>query len=69
MLQYIIWGMENNVMKQISDQVPFLIYGDSNNKVQVKVVVRDETIWLPQKGMAELFQTTPNNIGFHLKNI
>ena len=56
-------------MRQIDDQVPFLIYGDSNNKVQVKVVVRDETIWLPQKGMAELFQTTPDNIGLHLKNI
>ena len=26
-------------------------------------------MWLPQRLMAELFQTTPDNIGLHLKNI
>jgi hypothetical protein len=29
----------------------------------------NETVWLTQKAMGELFQTTPQNITIHLKNI
>lgn len=47
----------------------FLIYTLPNDTVSVNVVIQDETIWLTQKGMAELFQTTPQNITIHLKNI
>ncbi len=31
--------------------------------------LEDETVWLTQQLMAELFQTTKQNIGQHLKNI
>jgi hypothetical protein len=31
--------------------------------------LQDETVWLTQQHMAELFQTTKQNIGQHLKNI
>ena len=33
------------------------------------VIVREETVWMTQKQMAELFQTTSQNITMHLKNI
>jgi len=35
----------------------------------INVCVEDGTIWLNQKSLAELFQTTTDNIGLHLKNI
>lgn len=43
----------------------------SNRRWQDKLEVRleNETVWLSQKLMAELFQTTPQNSTIHLKNI
>ena len=43
-----------------------IIYEDG--KIHVAVKVEDETVWLTQKQMAELFKTTPQNITIHLKN-
>ncbi len=40
---------------------------DGINKIDVRL--EDESVWLTQKMMAELFQTTPQNITIHLKNI
>jgi Virulence protein len=37
--------------------------------VKVQVIVKDETIWLSQKGMAELFEVDRSVISRHLKNI
>ncbi|WP_428230674.1 virulence RhuM family protein [Flavobacterium sp.] len=54
--------MENNETK-------FIIYNNPNGKIKVDVIVQDETVWLTQKAMGELFDTTPQNITLHLKNI
>ena len=48
---------------------PFLLYAGDDEKVHVRVFIHAETLWLPQRLMAELFHTTPDNIGLHLKNI
>ena len=48
---------------------PFLLYAGIDEKVHVRVLIHAETLWLPQRQMAELFQTTPDNIGLQLKNI
>lgn len=48
---------------------PFLLYAGDDEKVHVRVLIHAETLWLPQRLMAELFQTTADNIGLHLKNI
>lgn len=48
---------------------PFLLYAGDDEKVHVRVLIHAETLWLPKRLMAELFQTTPDNIGLHLKNI
>lgn len=47
----------------------FLMYRAADQNVSINAVIRDETIWLTQKGMAELFGCTPDNISLHLKNI
>lgn len=48
---------------------PFLLYTGNDEKVHVRVLIHAETLWLPQRLMAELFQTSADNIGLHLRNI
>lgn len=50
-------------------QFNFLIYRSVDESISVNALVRDETIWLTQKGMAELFGCSTDNIGVHLRNI
>ena len=57
--------MENEMMERSE----ILLYNDENGKEFVSVVFKDETFWLTQKAMAELFGCTPDNISLHLKNI
>ena len=47
----------------------FLIYQTSEENVSVNALIKDETIWLTQKAMAELFECSSDNISLHLKNI
>ncbi|OQW97217.1 MAG: hydroxyacid dehydrogenase [Desulfobacteraceae bacterium A6] len=47
----------------------FLVYETEDGKVKIDVRLEDETVWLTQQLMADLFQTTKQNIGQHLKNI
>ena len=49
--------------------VEFLIFTKQNQEKTIEVIVDDETVWLSQKLMAELFGTTRNNITMHLKDI
>ena len=44
-----------------------VIFAAANGEVQVQV--QDESVWLTQRQMAEVFDTTPDNISLHLKNI
>lgn len=53
----------------MSDTFPFLIYRSAEQDISVNAVIRDETVWLTQKAMAELFGCSPDNISLHLKNI
>ena len=49
--------------------VEFILYKEINENVAVNVVIKDETLWLTQKSMAELFGCSADNISLHLKNI
>ncbi len=53
----------------MSKDLQFLIYSTPQEDVKVDVVMRDDTIWLTQKAMAALFDTSTDNISAHLKNI
>ena len=46
-----------------------LLYNNGSEKEFVSVVFKDETFWLTQSGMAELFDCSADNISLHLKNI
>ncbi len=46
-----------------------VIYKTENGDTKLDVRLENETVWLTQKLMAELFQTTVPNINMHLKNI
>ena len=47
----------------------FIIYQSEDGKIKLDVRFVDETVWLTQALMAELFQTSSDNVGLHLKNI
>jgi len=54
--------MENNESR-------FLIYSNPNGEIRVDVFVQDETVWLTQKSLAELFGVVKSTISEHLSNI
>ncbi len=47
----------------------FLIYKNAEENILVDALVQDESIWLSQKAMAELFDCSPSNISEHLTHI
>ena len=51
----------------MQDQIT--IYETPDWKVKIWVLFEEENLWLSQKLMAELFETTPQNITLHLWNI
>ena len=46
-----------------------LFYQTNDGKTRIDVHLQDETVWLTQAQMAELFQTTKQNISLHVKNV
>lgn len=53
----------------MNNALQFLIYNTPDESVSVNAVVKDETIWLTQKAMAELFDVQTPAINKHLANI
>lgn len=52
-----------------SSKGEILLYQEDDGKIKLDVRLQDETVWLTQAHMAELFQVKPQNITMHLKNI
>ena len=48
---------------------PFIIYKALNNDIKVDVLIQDETLWLNQKQIGELFVVDRSVITKHIKNI
>lgn len=57
--------MENNFEKQAE----IVLYHTDNSDISVNAIIKDETIWLTQKAMADVFGCSSDNISLHLKNI
>lgn len=51
------------------DKAEIIIYQPDNKSARLAVRFENETVWLTQAQMAELFQTTRNNISLHISNI
>ena len=46
-----------------------IIYNTKDGETKIEVQMKDETVWLSQKQMAELFDCSVDNISLHLKNV
>ena len=46
-----------------------VIYQLEDGKTKIDVKLEDETVWLSQQQMADLYDTTKQNISLHIKNI
>lgn len=53
----------------IPNEIQFVLYNIDKEDVNVKVAIKDDTIWVTQRGMAELFDCSADNISLHIKNI
>lgn len=51
------------------NELEFIIYSTPEEDIRIDAAVKDETIWLTQKGMAALFDCSSDNISLHLQNI
>ncbi|MEW5756104.1 MAG: hypothetical protein AB1810_07345 [Pseudomonadota bacterium] len=47
----------------------FILYQTEDGKTRIEVRFQDETVWLTQAQMSELFQTTKQNVSLHIQNI
>jgi hypothetical protein len=59
-------------MKEITikdELTEFLLYTTPNSDIKVEIFMHNESVWLPQKRMAELFGVDVSTISEHLKNI
>ena len=50
-------------------QTDIVIFQQAGQPVEVRLDARRETVWLTQRQMADLFETSSDNISLHLKNI
>jgi len=57
---------KNNQLEKFSN---FVIFKTDTGKVNVEVFVKDETVWLTQKAMGQLFGVESHTITYHLKEI
>ena len=53
----------------MNKEMQFLVFGFKNKETKIKAVIKDETIWLTQRAMGELFDCSTENVLMHLKNI
>ncbi len=53
----------------VKNDSQILLYQTESGQTKIEVLLEDETVWLTQKLMAELFQTTKQNISLHIQNI
>ncbi len=61
--------MSNNNLTVKDETTEFLLYSTPGGGIKVEVLLNNETIWLPQQRMAELFHVGVPAISKHLKNI
>lgn len=58
--------MENNI---IDNRSKIIFYTTDDGQVKIEVRLEEENVWITQNAMAELFDTTKQNISLHITNI
>ena len=61
--------MAKDEVQPIADKNEIIVYQPEGGEFHIEVRVENETVWLTQAQMAELFNSTRNNITLHIKNI
>lgn len=56
-------------MQNEYEQGSLILYQTEDNKTRIEVCLIDDNVWMTQAALAELYQTTKQNISLHLKNI
>jgi hypothetical protein len=56
-------------IKKSKQESQIIIYQTEDGKTKLEVVLENETVWLTQRLMAELFQTTKQNISLNIQSI
>lgn len=56
-------------MNEITRKSEIILYQTEDGKTKLEVRLQDETVWLTQKMMADLFQVAVPTINEHVKNI
>jgi hypothetical protein len=64
-----IGRIEKGIRQRMESKSQIIIYTTEKGETKLEVRLENETVWLTQKLMADLFQTTVPNINIHLKNI
>lgn len=54
---------------EVTKQMEMILYHSEQNDITVNAIIKDETIWITQKAMAELFGIDKSGISRHLSNI
>ena len=66
---YICTIKKNNVMNNNDSNKGEIVMYQPDETIRLEVRVEDETVWLTQQQMAELFLTTKQNVSLHVNNI
>lgn len=61
--------MNDVIDSNVPPEGQFLIYQAEDGRLKLDVRLEDETVWLSQQHMAELFQTSRQNVTLHVKTI
>ena len=56
-------------MKPVDDKGEIIIYQGTDGTAHIEVKMQDETVWLTQAQLVELYQTSKSNISEHIKHI
>ena len=62
-------AQRSRMKRQSKSNSEIVLYQAADGKTRLEVQFQGETAWLTQAQMAELFQTTQQNISLHLQNI
>ena len=56
-------------MPNFPQQSQFLIYKTEDGRIKIDVRFEDESVWLTQQMIADLFQTSKQNVSYHIKSV
>ena len=59
----------NYLSQYQTNRTYIIVYNNGDTKISVSVSPTEETVWLSQKQIADLFETTQQNVSLHINNI